>query len=996
MNKLPPAPQFNEPVPAPVLEHLAQLDLVNAVATVASLPLDGSSIAAALADAALEHAEVAPDRAAHWLEIARSLISCTAELALEAKITYAQARLHLQTGDIPAAESSLLSARKLWKAVGDEVSLARSGLGLTQILTMQGRYAEAELISARTVRRLKALAGTDGGVVPRLIVAHRNHANLLRYQEKHESALAEYEQARHILSEHRTHRNLSAADQQHLAQEEAHLHLNRATVLMSLDRPEQAETALHAAITIFDESQDMLNRGKAHSNLGSLYLRTGRYAVALSEFDKANADLLGDVVLHPDLPVPLLRQADVTLLDQAMVYVTLNLLPEARTSLTLCQRIFEDSDRPYERGQIFYTLGLVYLRSGNSGPAQSMLEQAERIFLQLENRYWLNRTRLALAVHSYQCGEPRRAHAHLRQLSAPDEAGAAQTLDWDVGTRMELCSLRLHLFLDSGETALARQEVEHMARVLGDEAYEVSVSKSLDAKAFPHLYMRLYHALGQVELASGQHPLAHRHFLRALHLLESQRANLPLEELRTAFLNDKGTLYADFVVSLLNDAHNDGEAKVAEAFSLAERARARALLERLFASVPDADTSQIDPELLERRNSTRQRLHWLYNQLLGGAASAQEAQAWQHEIWTHESTLQKLEQTATSVPSQAQPVTLPALQGVLDADQQAVVYFVAGEEVLAFVVGAGDVHVVRRLCTTARLEKAQRELRFQLGRAELGREYLARNQRRLHSALKSVLGDLYDALYAPLAHHIYATRLLFIPHGTLHLLPLHLLWSGDEYLLQRVECSYAPSASMAVSCRNRAREHMHKPYDSLAGFALTDPGIPHAVAEIEAAASHFGPAWCCLDEAATLDSLQAIAEHADVVHLATHGLFRSDNPFFSALKLADGWIDVREIYRLSLRARLVVLSACKSGSGRVQGGDEVVGLARGFLGAGAHALLVSAWNVHDASAATLMDRFYTQLTENHVLPATALRTAQLEAAARNEHPYFWGSFFLIG
>ena len=92
-----------------------------------------------------------------------------------------------------------------------------------------------------------------------------------------------------------------------------------------------------------------------------------------------------------------------------------------------------------------------------------------------------------------------------------------------------------------------------------------------------------------------------------------------------------------------------------------------------------------------------------------------------------------------------------------------------------------------------------------------------------------------------------------------------------------------------------------------------------------------------------------------MLHIATHGLFRPDNPFFSALKLADGWIDVRQIYRLPLQARLVVLSACESGAVQIQGSDEVIGLARGFLGAGAETLVTSLWNVHDASAAALMD-----------------------------------------
>ena len=135
-----------------------------------------------------------------------------------------------------------------------------------------------------------------------------------------------------------------------------------------------------------------------------------------------------------------------------------------------------------------------------------------------------------------------------------------------------------------------------------------------------------------------------------------------------------------------------------------------------------------------------------------------------------------------------------------------------------------------------------------------------------------------------------------------------------------------------------------------------------------------------------------------ILHIATHGLFRPDNSFFSALKLADGWIDVREIYRLPLTAQLVVLSACESGAGEIRGADEVVGLARGFIGAGANSLVVSLWNVHDARTAGFMDCFYDQLVSgpSGKQPAAALRAAQITAIGEEQHPYYWAPFTAVG
>jgi CHAT domain-containing protein len=88
--------------------------------------------------------------------------------------------------------------------------------------------------------------------------------------------------------------------------------------------------------------------------------------------------------------------------------------------------------------------------------------------------------------------------------------------------------------------------------------------------------------------------------------------------------------------------------------------------------------------------------------------------------------------------------------------------------------------------------------------------------------------------------------------------------------------------------------------------------------------------------------------------------------------------------------------------GQVRAGDEVVGLARGFIAAGAQHLIASLWNVHDQSAAQLMDDFYRMLQGAEapdyktMRPASALRAAQLRAVRRGEHPYFWAPFFAIG
>src|SRR5581483_6103699 len=146
---------------------------------------------------------------------------------------------------------------------------------------------------------------------------------------------------------------------------------------------------------------------------------------------------------------------------------------------------------------------------------------------------------------------------------------------------------------------------------------------------------------------------------------------------------------------------------------------------------------------------------------------------------------------------------------------------------------------------------------------------------------------------------------------------------------------------------------------------------------------------------ATLAALHTQAPSANILHLACHGQFRPDNPLFSSLQLADGWLTVRDAYALDLQCGLVTLSACETGVSAVAPGDELIGLARGFFSAGAPALLVSLWTVDDAATATLMQRFYARLCAGE-RPAAALRRAQCELLREQPHPFFWAPFILIG
>lgn len=941
-----------------------------------------------LTRAALEKAEAAPESAARWLALAHRLqAALNGPPELEAQIAYAQARLHLRAGELGAAEALIRQAQALWQSAGAGPALARSFLGLTQILAMQGRYAEAEAAIQQ------AIAGLPAGSV-QAAQARINLANLLRRQERHHAALEQYAQAQAIYQEQLRqeqadpNRAGAAATQTALAR----LAVNQANALMFLDRPAEAESALRAASQGFAEAGDRLNQGRTFTNLGSLYLRTGRYSLALDALQQAGAHLLDEAAPAPP-PADGARQADVLHLERANAYIALNLVPEAIEELEQAIGLFERTGQPYELGQSYYSLGLLRLHNGQERLAQIALTGAWERFVALENGYWQNRVALAQASLAFRQGDGQAARSRVAELLARSDPSPSPAQAWDRGLGTELWLLECLLALTQGEIAPARRAAQEAGRLLGAG----DGAEGAAPVALPHLHMRWEHLRGCVALAEGNPDAAIGHFRDAIGLLESQRVSLPLEEFKTAFVEDKDELYSDLLFALL--ARTPDADALAPLFAISEQSRARALRERLLAAGERAPGQPPAPESRReaQAQAVRSQLHWLYNQLQESADSAQIA-ARRQEIQSQEALLQQMEWQRPALPGEMDGVELAGFQQALEENEQAIVYFsgrslLSAGEVMAFVVDRERVHLVRHLAQPDEIVALAGELRFQLGRVELGPAYAQRHRERLLAGVRGVLGALYERLIAPLADRLWAERLLFVPHAVLHQLPLHSLWDGAGYLLERFECSYAPSASLAWHSRNR-RRHSPGGYASWAGLALTDPAIPAARREVEQAGALFAGSRLFVDDEATRQGLAAAAQ-ADILHLATHGLFRPDNPFFSALKLADGWIDVREIYRLPLAARLVVLSACESGAGRVRGGDEVIGLARGFLGAGAHSLLVTLWNVHDASAAELSTGFYSHL-QSGCGAAESLRQAQQAAIAAGRHPYFWAPFLVIG
>jgi CHAT domain-containing protein len=296
---------------------------------------------------------------------------------------------------------------------------------------------------------------------------------------------------------------------------------------------------------------------------------------------------------------------------------------------------------------------------------------------------------------------------------------------------------------------------------------------------------------------------------------------------------------------------------------------------------------------------------------------------------------------------------------------------------------------VRCLTSRSEVEEQIDRLRFQWSKFGPA-NYEERYREQLAASAQQVLQQLYELLLEPLDPLLQSNKLTIIPHGVLHGVPFHALYDGESYALDRWEIAYAPSASVWKACRYR-KEPIS---DRSLIIGLSDPGIAHVQEEVAALGKLIPNATVYKESEASLSCVPMDGDFR-YIHFATHAVFRKDNPLFSGLRLADGWLIAHDLYRRRLECSLATLSACRTGLSSVVPGDELLGLVRGFLCAGARAVMVSLWSAHDVATEELMRLCYQKLSEG-AGRAAALRYAQQSLRTRYPHPYYWAAFSLVG
>jgi CHAT domain-containing protein len=428
-----------------------------------------------------------------------------------------------------------------------------------------------------------------------------------------------------------------------------------------------------------------------------------------------------------------------------------------------------------------------------------------------------------------------------------------------------------------------------------------------------------------------------------------------------------------------------------EAFALAERSRARAFLDLLGSQTTlskGRTRALIDEEvrLRARLAEAQARVEEAREGNTSEHARALvEAAARDYRAFLDRVRKESLEQASLMT---VEPVTLAEIQNLLPEGTTLLEYLVGDRDVIIWIVD-------RSHATVARMPGDRHALVDQV--------------RRFRGAIASQapLADveaqaqaLYRQLLGPARGEVRGNRLLIVPHGALHYLPFAALRSpGGRWVVEDFALATLPSASVL---RYLADKSAGAPDRALV-VGNPDVGAGLALRWAEREARMVGQrergATVLVRGDATEARVKTLLETVGLVHLATHGELSESDPLSSALLLVpgekeDGRLEVRELFGLDLHARLVVLSACETGLGKLSRGDELVGLQRALLYAGTAAVLTTLWKVDDRASYELMRAFYDRLAGAG--PAEALRQAQLETIRAFPHPFAWAAFGLTG
>lgn len=736
------------------------------------------------------------------------------------------------------------------------------------------------------------------------------------------------------------------------------------------------DKALEIARTIWpiletsSEPEDRRRLGILAGNEGIALELQGDYEAALAAYERSQA--ITREVGPDDEEIQIARTEQ----NRALALTKLNRFEEAEAAYHEALRVLKKEKIVSDVVRVYTGLGWMYDAAGRVGEAKEAFDQAREWLARLSDEETLQQADLVLHELGWRLRhDPASVIAEAVDLREAYEGRAFLYAQ-------EAALLEARARLETGDTAGAR-------RVCAE------VEEAIDGRALAGLLWQVHHLTGRSWEQEGDTTEARARYERAMDVIERDQRRIADVELRASALADKLVVYQDLAALLAEE--RDYEATL----QIVERGRARALVDALANRARDIPVHQADdPEvqrLLQELEELRAELERGYRRQQGGPERPDEVRSAAPDADLDVADLERDYLAKVRRLSDLDPgygtvlgtyvASTEEIRQALPPDGLLVEYYVAHGKLFAILLWPDGTLKHHPLGDVADVERWVKKLPH----------FESLPRRSLEAPDEQVWAELYERLVAGWHSALEGVNhLVIVPDGVLHYIPFQALLypsaDRDRYLIEDVEISYAPSSTLLVLATQGDPDRR----DTALALGYAGGQLPHVQAELSAVAGAFSSVTLFGGDRAGREPLETFAPEADVIHVAAHGDFRPDAPLFSFIALADGRWQVTDAYRQRLSASLVTLGACWTGRGRLTGGD-LVSFAHALFYAGARAVLVSLWPVHDASTAALMAAFYRGIRQGQ-RKAAALRQAQLALLGSDAwgDPLYWAPFCLMG
>jgi tetratricopeptide (TPR) repeat protein len=768
------------------------------------------------------------------------------------------------------------------------------------------------------------------------------------------------------------------------------------------------------ALPLFKKVEDPIGQGDVIVGKGGIYLRTGENSKALKMYIKAMSfyEKAGYAIGQGNV---FMRKGD--------IYFRTGEKLKALEMFEKALPFFVKAGTPIDQGKVYMKKGNIYFYTGNNLKALEMYEKALSLFKKVSYPFGLGNFYFSKGEIYFYDGD------NSKTLDMLDKALPFFEKAGQLGSQGNVYLIKGDIYFGIGENSKALELYYKALSFYKKVEDNESESKALLRKA-------------KVFAKNGKKGEAILTFEKAIAKLEKVRIQTAISEMKKSFLEKVYEQYEDVALFMLENGHFE------KGFRYADSMKGRVFLDRMGEELIPLEKG-LKPKLREEQDNLVARLSSISKRIYEFAGKDEKKLEELKEQYGEvegefEELLIKirLENPLYAEVRYPQPVSVEDLQGeVLREGEILVRYFVAPEKVYVFLVSRDDFEVVP-------LGVGGEGLR------EVVEKYLAILRGNDYGEMRRYGERFYRRLFRPMEEKLKGREIVVVPDGPLAMIPFESLVVGRNgegrpvYLMEKYRIKYIQSASILSILRKHYQQdgeirgfigfgdpvYDYENYkkgltekgsdiaspkrgdeiwDALHSRYVREGGIMSRLEqsgqEVAAIAQLFRDRELrgvvkLREEADEKEAKSGQMKDFDFIHFACHGILEDE---FQCLALSqlpeeqspeDGYFTLNEIMNCEYNARLVVLSACQSGKGKMERAEGVIGLTRAMMYAGTPAVVASLWDVDDEATRELMVRFYRYMLEDNLDKVEALRKAKLDLINNQKYflPVYWSGLVMYG